>query len=112
MKWQQNIVLKKTFTKLIEALITRDKRYKEIGAGKTLQTHVSEFFNNNESFFLLKFSKGIDDEGHGGLQQNVELTCNDLAGEKIDEVLKYIKIIHKKTVKTSLKPTMMSLKIG
>ena len=33
----------------------------------------------------------MGDEGHGGLQQNVEVTCNDLAGEKIDEVLKYIK---------------------
>ena len=33
----------------------------------------------------------MDDEGHGRLQQNVEVTCNDLAGEKIDEVLKYIK---------------------
>ena len=33
----------------------------------------------------------MDDEGHGGLQQNVEVTCNDLAGEKIDEFLKYIK---------------------
>ena len=63
-------------SKLIEALLPREDRYKELGTGDTLQNLTNEFFNTNTEFPLLKFGKGMEDAESGDFQQDVKTHSN------------------------------------
>ena len=77
-------------SKLIEALLPREDRYKELGTGENLQNLTNEFFNTNPELSLLKFGKGMEDAVRGDFQQDVETHSNQKNSVYFDEILKYI----------------------
>ena len=71
-----------SFSQLSDALMERYERYKKLGAGKTLQTYVAVFFDNNKNFIHVMF--GNDEDACGDLLQQVISSCPELADPIID----------------------------